>query len=78
MREMTELQLYRQLSFFDYIFDFKKAMKKSGKNMSQVHNVTLKKSYDKLQQVVAKFLKMNGYSVINLGEVFRNLYVKAG
>ncbi|ROT82337.1 putative DNA polymerase alpha catalytic subunit-like [Penaeus vannamei] len=74
-REYTESQLYKQLCFYDYIFDFQKACQKNKDE--RIRDDTLRKAYNILQTEVQKKLKHNAYSEVNLTKLFGSLMAKS-
>lgn len=72
-REYTESQLYKQLSFYDYIFDFHKACIKQKDN-ERIRNDNWRKTYNILHSEVQKHLNLNAYSEVNLTRLFGALF----
>ncbi|XP_045609445.1 DNA polymerase alpha catalytic subunit [Procambarus clarkii] len=73
-REYTESQLYKQLCFYDFIFDFQKACQKNKDERIREEN--LRKVYNVLHSEVQRTLKQNAYSVVDLTRLFENLMAK--
>ncbi|KAK4326034.1 hypothetical protein Pmani_003411 [Petrolisthes manimaculis] len=74
LREYTESQLYKQLCFYEYIFDFHKACQKN-KN-ERIRDENLRKAYNILHTEVQRTLKQNAYSEVNLSKLFASLLAK--
>ena len=74
MREYTEGQLYKQLCFYDYIFDFQKACQESKDDRIRMDH--LRKIYAVVRAEVTKYLEWSAYSQVNLGKLFSNLMLK--
>ncbi|CAL4103579.1 unnamed protein product, partial [Meganyctiphanes norvegica] len=72
-REYTESQLYKQLCFYDYIFDFHKACLKQKDN-ERIRNDNWRKAYNILHNEVQKHLNLNAYSEVNLTRLFGALF----
>ncbi|KAK7084492.1 DNA polymerase alpha catalytic subunit [Halocaridina rubra] len=75
IREYTESQLYKQLCFYEYIFDFAKACTRNNKD-GRIRNDSLRKAYNILLTEAQKALKLNAYSEVNLTKLFANLMAK--
>lgn len=73
-REYSESQLYKQLCFYEYIFDFQKACQKNKDE--RIRDETLRRTYNVLHSEVQRTLKQNAYSEVNLTKLFGNLMVK--
>lgn len=73
-REYTESQLYKQLCFYDHIFDYHKACQKIKDE--RIRDENLRKAYNILQSEVQRTLKLNAYSEVNLTKLFGNLMMK--
>uniref|UniRef100_A0A6A7FRZ6 DNA polymerase n=1 Tax=Hirondellea gigas TaxID=1518452 RepID=A0A6A7FRZ6_9CRUS len=71
MREYTEAQLYKQLCFYDYIFDFQKACQISKDERGRDEN--LRRAYSVMRAEVQRYLNISAYSSVNLGLLFSNL-----
>lgn len=74
IREYTESQLYKQLCFYEHIFDFIKAC--SVNKDERVRDDSLRRAYATLHTEVQRFLAMSAYSQVNLGSLFSNLNIK--
>ncbi|XP_042236184.1 DNA polymerase alpha catalytic subunit-like [Homarus americanus] len=73
-REYTESQLYKQLCFYDYIFDYHKACQKNKDD--RLRDDTVRKAYNILHAEVQRVLKLNAYSEVNLTRLFASLMAK--
>ena len=65
-KEYTEAQLYTQLRFLAYIFDFDKLPKEL-----KIRYETTRRSYDSLKEEVEKMKKLNKFGYIDLSDIFR-------
>ena len=72
MREYSELQLYTQMCFYEYIFDFQKACQDNKDD--RIRDDNLRKIYGMLKAEVMRFSSMNSYCRVDLGELFKNVY----
>ncbi|XP_076048772.1 DNA polymerase alpha catalytic subunit [Oratosquilla oratoria] len=73
-REYTDSQLYKQLCFYDHMFDFTKACTKYRDE--RIRNDTLRKAYNVVHMEVQKILKLNAYAEVNLSKLFAGMFAK--